>query len=72
MMSFLSILKFVLGVASALAEYAKNKQLIDAGAAQAVLKGVQDADEAISRANAARTGKLQDADTDPNNRDNAP
>lgn len=64
------LIQLFLALANNLAGYAKDKQLMDAGAAESVLKGVQDATEAIARANAARSGKLPDFKSDPNNRDN--
>jgi hypothetical protein len=69
-MGALSILKLLLSITATLAEYVKNRQLMDAGAAEVILKGVADANEAVSRANAARAGKLPDVNTDPQNRDN--
>lgn len=70
-MNAVGILKAILSLAATLAEYFKNKQLMDAGAAQAVLKGIRDADDAIARANAARNNadSLPVSD-DPANRDN--
>jgi hypothetical protein len=71
-MGITAIIKLFLTLASAMAEFAKTKRLMDAGAAEAVLKGVRDADDAINRANIARANadKLP-SDNDPNNRDNA-
>lgn len=53
-MNILSIIKLFLSLASSLAQYAHDKQMMDAGAAESVLKGLNDANDAINRANAAR------------------
>lgn len=70
-MPILTFLKLLLTIASSLAKYASEKKLMDAGAAEAVLKGVRDADEAVDRANLARKSGGVPVDDDPNNRDNA-
>lgn len=61
-MNIVSIIKLVLSLASSLAQYAHDKKLMDAGAAQSVLEGLKNANEAIYRANAARAdaAKLPD------------
>lgn len=69
-MPILTLLKLFLSLASSLAEYAKTKQLMEAGANEAILMGIRDADEAINRANSARFGKLPDVAEDSANRDN--
>ena len=69
-MIVLTFIKLFLALADSLSKYARDKQLMDAGAAEAVLKGVNDANEAISRANRARNGELPDTSDDENNRDN--
>jgi hypothetical protein len=67
--NFVAILKIVLGLASKLAEYVKNKQLMDAGASEALLKGLRDADDAIARANSARANvDSLPVESDPQNR----
>lgn len=69
---WLTLLKLLLSIASAIASYAERRQMLEAGAAQAVLKGVRDADEAIARARAARDAVRDDPDSvrdDPYNRD---
>ena len=70
-MNIVGLLKLILSLASTLAEYAKNKQLMDAGASEAILKGVRDADDAIRRADSARNNADNISPViDPNNRDN--
>lgn len=70
-MNFVAILKLVLGLASKLAEYISNKRLMDAGAAEAILKGLRDADDAIARADRARADfNSVPVDSDPQNRRN--
>lgn len=70
-MNGLSILKVLLGLASKLAEFLRDKQLMDAGAAKAALDGIRAADQAIARADEARQN-LPPADRDEFNRDNRP
>jgi len=70
-MGFVSLLKGLLSLASMLAEYLRDKQLMDAGAAKAALEGIRAADDAIARANEARQ-KLPPTDKDEFNRDNKP
>ena len=48
------LLKAFLSIAGSIAKIMEQKQLLDAGAAQAILKGVRDADDAITRAKFAR------------------
>lgn len=69
---YLNLAKLFLTLASAVIQYMNNKQLLEAGAAQATLKGIQDANDAILVAKSARdTGADRvPVDTDPNNRDN--
>lgn len=72
---WLTLLKLLLSIASAVATHVRERRLLEAGAAQAVLKGVRDADEAIRRARAARDAVRDDPDSvrdDPYNRDNRP
>jgi hypothetical protein len=65
-----TLLKALLTLASSLASYMHDKKLMDAGAAQAILKGVNDANEAIATANAARNAHSVPESTDPDNRNN--
>lgn len=68
-MNFVAILKIALSLASKLAEYVQNKQLMDAGASEALLKGLRDADDAINRANNARANvDSLPVESDPQNR----
>lgn len=72
----IAIVKALLYLANHLAGFMHDRQLISAGEAQAVLKGIQEANDAINRAKRARNavsesaadGGLHDADT--NDRDN--
>lgn len=69
----LGLIKALLSIASSLSEYAQQRQLIDAGEAKALLRGIKDADEAIARAARIRAGVDHSPGSvrdDPNNRDN--
>jgi hypothetical protein len=70
-MPIVTLIKLFLSLASSVAQYAHDKQLMDAGAAKSVLEGIQNANDAIIRANVARANadKLP-MSKDPNNRDN--
>jgi hypothetical protein len=46
--NYLAILKGLIAIVHSLANYLNNKQLIDAGIAQAALKGLEDANKAIN------------------------
>jgi hypothetical protein len=68
------VCKALAELASATLAYINNRQLMQAGAAQSVLDGERQADDAIRKAAAARGGVRHDADgvrTDPDNRDDA-
>jgi hypothetical protein len=52
--SIISIISALLGLAKWFVAYAEQKRWMDAGAAQAALKGIADADIAIKDANDAR------------------
>lgn len=67
----IELIKFLLALVSSIAKYAADKQLMDAGAAQSVLEGIKNANNAIARANDARSNfdKLP-VDKDESNRDN--
>lgn len=68
----LTAIKALLAIVARLAQYAQQKQLLEAGAAQAILGGVREAEDAVERARAARADVRHDADSvrdDPNNRD---
>lgn len=68
--SLLTLAKVFLTLASTVFKHINDKKLMDAGAAQAALKGVQDAQDAITRADAARTRGMQDDWRDPFDTDN--
>lgn len=66
----LAILKLLLVLASTVAKYYQDKQLLEAGAAQAILESINNANETINRANIARdNANSLPTDTDPYNRD---
>jgi hypothetical protein len=70
-MPIVTLIKLFLSLASSLAQYAHDKQMLDAGAAQSVLKGIEDANTAIASANDARAhADSVPVSKDPNNRDN--
>jgi hypothetical protein len=71
-MGLVSILKFILSLASSIAGIIRDKGLLEAGEMQQTLKSIREADEAINRANNARaTYDKLPPESDPNNRDNA-
>jgi len=59
---WLSLLRLLLSLASAVASHVRDKRLLAAGEAEAVLRGVREADDAIRRARAAaaRVDELPD------------
>lgn len=59
------IIKLLLSLASSAVQYANTKKLMDAGAAEAAIKGIQDAQDAIARADAARARGMRDDFKDP-------
>ena len=77
MASLLPLFAALLDFLSGFGQYLANKSLLNAGEAQAVLKGLQDATEAIKNARRARAGALSEFDSldgvpdedDPNLRD---
>lgn len=76
-MNSMAILKILLSLASSVAQYMQNKQLLEAGKAQAILQGIKDAREITKTANAARSDAVAKFDeraglpdeSDPNLRD---
>lgn len=52
--AIISIISAVLAIARALVDYAQQRKWIDYGTAEATLKGLKDADDAITRATKAR------------------
>lgn len=63
--TIISIISAVLAVARWLVGYAEQKKWMEAGAAEATLKGLQDADEAIKVANSAREAVRSELTRDP-------
>lgn len=76
-MNLVGLLKAVLGFASALTEYLRNRELLEAGEAKAIAEGLKNANEAIEEARRARRNAVRDFDkrdgvpddNDPNLRD---
>lgn len=66
-MNALTLLKGLISLVTSVANYLRDKRLMDAGAAESVLKGLNDANDAINRANAARAN----ADSIPIEKDDA-
>lgn len=70
-MPILTLIKLFLTLASTVAKYAHDKQLMDAGEAKSVLEGIKNANDAISRANISRANSSKlSVNDDPDNRDN--
>ena len=68
----LGLIKALLSMADGLTRYARQRQLIDAGAAQQALEGANAALDAIDRGTRARDAVRHDAASvrdDPDNRD---
>ena len=63
--TIISIISAVLAIARWLVGYAEQKKWMEAGAAEATLKGLQDADEAIKVANSAREAVRSELARDP-------
>lgn len=68
-MNYLAILKGLIAIVHSFANYLNNKQLIDAGIAQATLEGLNDVKTKIAMANDA-VNDIVPIDKDPNNRAN--
>jgi len=66
----LTLIRALLSVASSLAQYAQQRQLLEAGRAQAILGGIREAEDAIDRARAARDSVRHDDDSVRDDRDN--
>lgn len=47
-MNYLALLKGLVTLVTSIAQYMRDKKLIDAGVAQAVLEGLEDANKAIA------------------------
>lgn len=70
-MNALTLLKGLVALVTSVANYLRDKRLMDAGAAESVLKGLNDANDAINRANAARANADSvQIESDPDNRAN--
>jgi hypothetical protein len=52
--TIIGLVSALLSIVKLIADYAVSKKWMDAGTAAAVAKGLQDANDAIARANAAR------------------
>jgi hypothetical protein len=63
--AIIGIISAVLAIARFLVSYAEQQKWIDAGAAAATLKGLQDADTAVKTANQARADARNTATRDP-------
>lgn len=76
-MNWLALLRALLGLANSLTAYLHDRQLIEAGEAQAIYEGLRNAQEAINKARRARTAAVREFDKrdgmpddeDPNLRD---
>lgn len=66
-MNYLAILKGLIAIVHSFANYLNNKQLIDAGIAQATLEGLKDVQNKIAMANDA----VRDVDSLPISQDPA-
>lgn len=63
--AIIGVVSALLSIIKLIAEYAVSKKWMDAGTAQAIAKGLQDANDAIARANAARDLVRADIARDP-------
>ena len=63
--TIIGLLSALLSIVKLIAEYAVSKRLMAAGAAEAILKGVQDAQATVARATAARDLVRADLERDP-------
>ncbi|WP_338633269.1 hypothetical protein [Afipia carboxidovorans] len=63
--TIIGLISAFLAIARLVAEYAVSKKWMDAGTAAAIAKGLQDATDAITRANAARDLVRADLARDP-------
>ena len=74
-MAWIGLLKLLLSLASSLAGYMRDRQLLEAGAAEAVAAGTTEAlrrIEAANRARAAVRDTPENIADDPDNRDRKP
>ena len=63
--AIIGLVSAMLSIVKRIADYAVSKKWMDAGTAQAVAKGLQDANDAIARASAARDLVRADLARDP-------
>ena len=63
--AIIGVVSALLSIVKLIAEYAVSRKWMDAGTAQAIAKGLQDANDAIARANAARDLVRADIARDP-------
>jgi hypothetical protein len=63
--TIIGLISAILSIVKLIAEYAVSKKWMDAGTAAAIAKGLQDANDAITRANAARDLVRADIARDP-------
>jgi hypothetical protein len=66
----LTLIKALLSVAGSLSKWAADRQLIQAGEAQAIASGLAEADNAIDRARRAAAAVRHDDDSVRDDRDN--
>lgn len=63
--AIIGVVSALLSIIKLIADYAVSRKWMDAGTAQAIAKGLQDANDAIARANAARDLVRADIARDP-------
>jgi hypothetical protein len=63
--ALIGVVSTLLAIVRLIADYAVSRQWMDAGTAQAIAKGLQDANDAIARARAARDLVRADLARDP-------
>ena len=63
--AIIGVVSALLSIVKLIADYAVSRKWMDAGTAQAIAKGLQDANDAIARANAARDLVRADIARDP-------
>lgn len=63
--AIIGVVSALLSIIKLIAEYAVSRKWMDAGTAQAIAKGLTDANDAIARANAARDLVRADIARDP-------
>ena len=63
--AIITLVSALLSIIRSIADYAVSRKWMDAGTAQAIAKGLTDANDAIARANAARDLVRADIARDP-------